>query len=301
MRKNVKRKLAGFTLVELLVVMVILGILVSLVVVAATRALGTGQETQIKLELDNIALALEQYKNTYGSYPPNCVTTQANTPDADLERHLKKAFPRHREPINDLKKLCNPRISGELDPPLTPAEAIVFWLGGFSADPEYPITGPGGPSYPLNERNGSLFDFDQTRVQPSLDASGNPRSVTVGTRKILMFVYRPPKLTQPYVYFDTSRYLPPSGPRSNWPAYMDPADASRLERVRAYIRLGRNSSRPEFVNSQKFQLISAGLDDDWGTDLSRGQPIFFNEGPFLGGHADNLVNFTPRTLADSQP
>ena len=29
------------------------------------------------------------------------------------------------------------------------AEALVFWLGGFSDDPKYPISGPGGPSYSI--------------------------------------------------------------------------------------------------------------------------------------------------------
>ena len=34
---------------------------------------------------------------------------------------------------------------------MTAGEALVFWLGGFSSDPKYPISGEGGPSYRIHD------------------------------------------------------------------------------------------------------------------------------------------------------
>ena len=133
MNAKSQRTTAGFTLVELLVVIVIIGMLVALISAAAAVAIGRANETVVKIELDNIAQAFQAYKNKYGSYPPNFSDRDA------VERHLKRAFPRHREnsgsPTNVVELL--------LAQDLTPAEAVVFWLGGFSSNPEFPLTGPG--------------------------------------------------------------------------------------------------------------------------------------------------------------
>jgi len=53
----------GFTLVELLVVITIIGILASLITVAAIGALKKAQETRIKAELNQIATAVDDSKN----------------------------------------------------------------------------------------------------------------------------------------------------------------------------------------------------------------------------------------------
>src|SRR6185295_3148958 len=64
----------GFTLVELLVVITIIGILAALITVAAIGALKNAQRTRIKAEINQMAGGFEEYKNKTTAYPPNCQT-----------------------------------------------------------------------------------------------------------------------------------------------------------------------------------------------------------------------------------
>src|SRR3954468_7308314 len=65
---------AAFTLVELLVVITIIGILASLITVAAIGAMKTASRTRIKAELNQIGGGFEESKNKTTVYPPNCET-----------------------------------------------------------------------------------------------------------------------------------------------------------------------------------------------------------------------------------
>lgn len=60
---------SGFTLVELLVVITILGILSTIGLVAFTSAQAKGRDAERKSDLKQIASALEIYYNDHGSYP----------------------------------------------------------------------------------------------------------------------------------------------------------------------------------------------------------------------------------------
>jgi len=66
----------GFTLVELLVVMAILGVLVTLIGTAFRTAQARGRDVQRKSDLKQIANALELFFNDYGFYPPGDVLMQ---------------------------------------------------------------------------------------------------------------------------------------------------------------------------------------------------------------------------------
>jgi len=70
LRKNVKRSnQTGFTLVELLVVIGIIGLLVGLISVAAPRAIESGMKAKTKGELTAIVAAVKAYKQEYGRWP----------------------------------------------------------------------------------------------------------------------------------------------------------------------------------------------------------------------------------------
>ncbi|HJO53998.1 MAG TPA: prepilin-type N-terminal cleavage/methylation domain-containing protein, partial [Verrucomicrobiota bacterium] len=60
----------GFTLVELLVVIVIIGILASLVVGLSGTASRKMRESRTRAELTAIGTAIESYKAKFGHYPP---------------------------------------------------------------------------------------------------------------------------------------------------------------------------------------------------------------------------------------
>src|SRR5262245_14085740 len=61
----------GFTLVEMLVVIVILGMLMSLAIVGVTSALRTARVSKTEALIENLAGACESYRTLWGDYPPS--------------------------------------------------------------------------------------------------------------------------------------------------------------------------------------------------------------------------------------
>lgn len=64
---------SGFTLVELLVVITVLGILIGLLVPAITGAVRSAHNAQVSAEMTLLANALAAFKEQYGDYPPSRV------------------------------------------------------------------------------------------------------------------------------------------------------------------------------------------------------------------------------------
>ena len=159
----------GFTLVELLVVIVIIAILAAFLVVGVMTAMAKAQAGRIRAELMGLAGGLEQYKLVHGEYPPSEPT--------EFQDHLKRIFPRCED------KFGSGGVPAATD--LTEDELLYFWLAGYSDDPKKPLTGSG-------ERR-PLFDFDLGRVKSAAGGTYN------GTRYNNQ--YYPKSSEQPYVYF----------------------------------------------------------------------------------------------------
>lgn len=305
-RKRILASTAAFTLVELLVVITIIGILAALITVAAVGALKTAQKVRIKAEINEISTAVDDYKNKATAYPPNCQTDgtgAANPLDEagilnDVKRHIRQLAPRSQE-SDDLAKVLTGQAPVDTTYRVLPSgmaagEAVVFWLGGFSADPKFPVSGEGGPSYsvvgiaaadrrksdPIETRKW-IFPFDVSRLGPRTsdgyfdETNGryieyrDPKGVL---RRINFWQYTPAKSEQPYLYFDTSRHPAAvlSGSSVTGPYDPPAATASNIAlHVHAFKKASDSVTATvpiQFMNPDKFQVIHCGIDGAWDTD-----------------------------------
>ncbi len=334
-----RHPIAAFTLVELLVVIGIIAALAALLLVGGRRAIITARQHSIQAEITQLDAAFIEYTNDIsgGAYPPNVLwqngigstgALRFSSVVSNFKRHFNKAFPKHREPEALLNALVGgPNMGGVVlvtpgstdNDGLSPYEAVVFWLGGFSDDPKYPISGPGGPSFSI--ASGSLgedfasrnktFPFDPIQLGPKDDAGQfvgrhiiytDHRSLS---RRINLWVYFPANRTIPYAYFDASRR----------PVF-DPSHDGLvpIKQLKVNPSLPPLLSDVRYANEGKCQILSAGLDDEWGDfasimgvnytgDMTQTHSgLLFPEGPFTAALADTITNFsTKATLEDSQP
>lgn len=70
-RHPLARRRAGFTLVEVMVVLVIIGVMATVVTISVGDYLVKGKQTAARTEIAQISNALELYHVEYGSYPSN--------------------------------------------------------------------------------------------------------------------------------------------------------------------------------------------------------------------------------------
>jgi prepilin-type N-terminal cleavage/methylation domain-containing protein len=304
---------SGFTLVEMMVVILIIGLLTAVSVTAVMRAMTTGRQTAIKLEVNALSQAVERYMQKYGDYPPDGSSRDV------LERHMRRVFPRMTTPDTVLlEQLISP--GGNFSyVAMDRAEALVFFLGGFSEDPLHPLIGEGGPltlapgvaspttnlaDYQYNAtRDNAFFDFDLSRLTTRRANDTDPLlsydedvwttpgeralagALPGGVDQLPVYLTRAGEYT-PYVYFD-SRTYGLVGP-GVYNGFRSPATGGvRPYKSELNIEAPRNGSAyadeveafkaVPFHNPSTFQIISPGLDGIFGTitENADGLPIHF--------------------------
>ena len=289
MRKT-NRRHRGFTLIEVLMVIAIIGILVGLLVPAVSFALKSVKKSAIALEVVTISDAVEKYRSKYGDYPPDGSNAVLAT------RHIRKIFPQIS--ATELSILSPPLVNSVSGGVMDAPEALVFFLGGFSDDPIYPFSGTGGPLFLFDssgthvnsagvrfdgqgtstvaggqynvDRNGPLFEFRQDQLTLEVNAS----AITVSTDEIDYFgsaavndvlpAYHHASGQTPITYFDARSYTLPNG----FNGYGSTATAFGIARPYRSDNINTTAAnldgRFPYMNESSFQVISPGLDDVFG-------------------------------------
>lgn len=279
MRTTCPRPQRGFTLVELLVVLTIIGLLMAILVPTVFRVLYTSKNARIALEIGSLSQAVEAYKLDAGDYPPNFSDWNV------VKRHILKRWQQlPAAQVNNFKRLCHasaftmPETPPMDSKPIDPAEALVFWLGGQStngglkANDIAPLTATGEAK--------QYFSFDQARFT-DIDNDG-------------WYEYSAPGCERaPFVYFDARSYAAyyPSGGAQEYKPEIDTV-------ARGTPRPAQAVSPPgTYVNPTTFQILASGQDGNFGVG---GQA--FPDGPYGGADADNIANYSEgKTLLDSVP
>jgi len=291
----------GFTLVEVLTVIAIIGILVGLTVPAVLFAYRTVKKRAIALEVITISDAIEKYKEKYGDYPPD------GSSGTVIIRHLRKVFPQIAQREIDLLVAGSNASTGLSGAVMDPAESLVFFLGGFSDDPIFPFTGTGGPFAATPAGSLTPIQYNVDRVNPlyefkqallTLEVINDPNSgvpITVSRDETdygfprpssfpgdIIPVYRGSGKQAPYVYFDSRTYSV-GGQFNRYQStafgVVRPYKSTDLNTSNPLVRVGEGFYR--YAAPKTFQIISAGLDDDFGgvptrdpTNLAE-VPVFF--------------------------
>ncbi len=306
--KNIQQTRPGFTLVELLVAIAIIGILMGIAIPAIMRSVISARQTAQKVELTAISQAVEAYLNKYGDYPPD------GSSQAVLARHMRRIFPRMAEPDITLLNILtddsdvSDTFSGTFSQvAMDRGEALVFFLGGFSSDIQHPLTGAGGPlefkgfvdtdvldlaNYQYNAtRENALFDFDPQRLMmgrvtetsPMIsrdEGDGYPVLLPARVELTCCPLIERCGIPTPIVYFDSRTYGNISITTTS--LYNGYAGSAEYGGVRPYkTSLGAEppasttyASETEAFNAIKFhnpdtyQLISPGSDGIFGSIVS---------------------------------
>jgi type II secretion system protein G len=197
-RQSPHSKRAGFTLVEMLVVIAIIGILAGLTVPAVLRALKHAKAAAVAVEINQLDMACKAYKEKLGEYPPdfagvNFGNAIVRTPAQNaILRHLAKAFPRYQPGISTIgvgnltgwlglradilgSPQCPQCVTGYVGwgldiRRLTPAGALTFFLGG---KPEWRLKSDGVTLILPGDTSAEPFD-PNTPVRGFLGFSANP-------------------------------------------------------------------------------------------------------------------------------
>jgi prepilin-type N-terminal cleavage/methylation domain-containing protein len=323
----------GFTLVEVLIVITILGMLMALTVVGIAKALDTARQARITTDLSQLDAALVTYKTDRNDFPPalfgvpgqnfnGTVIAAAQYDQVRFNRHIRQAFPRYRggdpyttfgEYVRYLNAGDAPNNIPPLTPPLNiydldPAESLVLWLGGIS-DQNASIGRLSGTRKLIGFSADPARPFSTTQPKPPIYDFDPQRLVDRDGDGWLEYAvdFRADKADMPgYVYFDYRGYTRDTNsdgvPDAISTYSPTAAHGFAMPYATAVRTTANNVNTIKWSNAQKFQLIAAGLDGVFSDQpvtvptVDTAERIFPTGLNYTEGDDDNLVNFTTSTL-----
>jgi type II secretory pathway pseudopilin PulG len=233
--------------------------LAAIITPVVMQSLTKARNAAIKAEIDMLHMAIMNYKNEYGSFPPAFVPTITGSDAAS--NHLKRIFPRAGNPAFQTKCLPYQNQGASTFTAatgITTDTALVAWLYGFNSDPQNPVLSTTGAAATVGaditvtgtvSPRSKMFDFDRSRIANfKYYPSGKPNS--------------------PYLYYSNSIY-------TGYP-YGGGAVPGAHRTTFAGDPTPFANGTQQFANPDTFQILCAGRDEQFGTD-------------------DDLSNFWPGT------
>jgi prepilin-type N-terminal cleavage/methylation domain-containing protein len=274
-------KVSGFTLVELLVVVAIIGILAALITAASFRVIATTRVTTVRMKINELEYALEQYKNKFGEYPPMLNDTPAVT------RHLKKRWPR----LDAAATTAAMNVIAA-----TNKDSLVFWLGGFrNIDGKYCGFGvdkanPFGGA--LDGANSGAYD-NEVFIELIQDTNVKlDRTIVDSTRDKMRVIISMGGKDYPVVYFRGKK-------GGGIEAYRNSNDSNNIwqETTSCGIAAPYSKVLDKWHNPETFQLIHPGFDGRFGEEPPPSNGKITGDGLNLDDHDyDNITNLGTSTI-----
>lgn len=304
-RRPAKTQRAGFTLIEVLVVIVILAILAAFLLPAINRVRVTARNTEVKVEIKALESAITAFKSQYGMDPPSSLAiweTPTGT-DPQLGNGWGNSSPSavavdSRSKIRQIWPQFDFTATRDFDGDgtistnkavlLTQGECLVFFLGGILKRPEDA------------NFNGTLDSGEDQNGDGRLsvnvgNGSGTQRSACTGFSKNPFNPFAVGGNRETAIYdFDTSRFVDIDN--DGFPEFVDKLPSQnapylyfssyggagyRYNSASPLFEFSPTSTAPYFFplqpylqgsgagatpwNSKSFQIISPGYDHKYGT------------------------------------
>ncbi|MCA9111503.1 MAG: prepilin-type N-terminal cleavage/methylation domain-containing protein [Planctomycetaceae bacterium] len=285
---------SGFSLIELMAVIAIIGILLAILLPALGRVRGTVRVTEIANEIKAFEQGIAEFKLQFGMEPPSRITIWETDTDWDTQSRtlIRQMWPQFD--FSDVDRNGDSDVTDSVT--LTGDECLLFFLGGSdTVAPAGQAKADGFSSNPANpfatggNRVGPFGEFDPDRM---IDVDGD------GAHAINdLYV----DTVVPYLYlssYDGRSYRPTTDGDLDQDSTYDAT--TEIENV--YLQKADDTSTAG-VNEQvawkdkSFQIICAGGDGEFGVG-----GLWSSENGFSGNAGDtskdrdNITNFSGGTL-----
>lgn len=318
----------GFSLIELLVVIGIIGVLVSLLSAAVMRSISRAEQAKNANDIGQIAIGLENFKNKFGFYPPSRIqlysdpasykaapVTQLKT---DSLNYLTQMFPRWSKggvPAGNPATVwaINPSVAdGAI---LEGDQCLVFFLAGqidtsagtavvngFGNNPRCPTDTTGG-------RIGPFYEFDPKRLVLATKAfagHGNGYASYVDAYGLVPFAYFSSyKTRNGYNRYDAAGNQAATAAVATSDCALLGANntGAPATNLFPYATTTASTGLPSYQKPESFQILSAGRDYTFGPGSNFSAPgtlYWPTSANYLNKGNDDQSNFATTLLAAGQ-
>ena len=267
-----RRRTVGFTLVELLIVIGIVGLLVTILVPTISKATEAVRRTLTRRILKEVEVALENYRSDFGEYPPSrpYLATDPNNPKRGA---MPSGIPSGA--ANLAYYLCGPAGRG-------------WGIGAGGWMPSDRASSPAG--FP-SRTYGPYYQTSEDYLSKPVMVSSMPVVYLLDAFKpvgrILYWRYDPTPATGTFgkLYYDVTDNGTSTNAKSNY------ADQARFDEIIITTPPGTSSDGSILYVRYDYLLVSPGVDGRYGyvTTDSTGNVVPSSRS---GGMCDDVTNWT---------